>query len=431
MHFDLPDISDAACLGELRCAEAAAIDDDAILEALRKPVWSTDISRADDRGTVFDTVHRGESVCLVVSDHTRKTAADRVLPVLLDGLCKNGCAEDQMSILFASGIHRKPTTTEVERILGREIADRFEGRIHFHDPDNDDELVSVGMTPRLHTVKLNKRAVDADRLILLGGVVYHYHAGFGGGRKSLVPGLASRGTIAHNHSLTLDPKDNRIRPNVTAGAMDGNTVADEMLAGARLCRPDFIINTVLLPDGGLAGVFAGDLECAHRAACEMAEKIYRCDIAPAADFVIASACGASNWIQSHKALYNSDRAVKQDDSPHPPRRIVLVAPCPEGLGDERFRHWVTRPEVNDIFMGLRKDPEILGQTALSTRMRGARAILVSEMPPTDAADIGMPVAADVGAAIETVIAGLREAGVEKPTYYVMPEARYTVPFVGN
>lgn len=405
-------------LGTLTCPRGfRALSDEEIREALGRPIWT-----GSKTGSVFDCVNPSESICLVVSDHTRKTCAHRVLRLLVEGLFSKGCSADDMRILVASGIHRHPKPDEVVRILGAEMAGLFTGRIVMHDPDDEAGLVQVGTTPRGHAVRLNRLAVEARRLILIGAASYHYHAGFGGGRKSLVPGLAARSTIAYNHSLTLDPREDRIHPMAGPGILDGNPVSDEMLAGARLREPDFIVNTVLTPEGELVGVFAGDLDLAHRAACRLVEQVFRVDLRELADFVVASAAGAANWVQSHKALYNASRAVRPDG------RIVLAALCPDGIGDERFRHWVRKADIRDIYRGLRETPEVLGQTALSTRQRGARTILVTGLSAADAADLGIETAPDLATAVGRTLERLRGEGRETPTYYLMPQALNVAPF---
>jgi hypothetical protein len=98
------------------------------------------------------------------------------------------------------------------------------------------------------------------------------------------------------------------------------------------------------------------------------------------------------------------------------------------LGNEQFRHWVTRPTLAGIYAGLRKNPEVLGQTALSTRLRGARAILVTGLNATDRTDLGIPTAPDIQAAADMLLADFRRAGIRRPTYYLMPEAGSLVPF---
>ncbi len=387
-----------------------------IRQSMLSPLWNDPHS-----GTLFDKVRPGESICLVVSDQTRKTAADRILPVLVSGFTEHGCSINDMFILVATGSHRHPTKEEILGIVGGEIAGLFEGRITPHDPDDAANLVYVGTTRRGNRILLNRRAVEADRLVTIGAATYHYHAGFGGGRKSIVPGLAARDTIAQNHSITLDPDADRILPTVEPGRLDGNPVPENMLEAAYMCRPDSIINTVLTPGGELAGVFCGEMDKAHRAACRLVEKIYGIDIEEPADMVIAST-SAPNWIQSHKALFNASRAVK------PGGRIVLVAPCPEGLGNERFRYWITRPDSATIFRELRHATEIYGQTALSTKERGSNTLLVTDLTDKDKCDLGIETAPDKNKAIEMSMELLAEQGIEEPTCYLMPEAHYTVPF---
>jgi nickel-dependent lactate racemase len=329
---------------------------------------------------------------------------------------------EQVSVVVATGIHRSPTSTEMHAILGEDAMTLLGERIFVHDARDEAGLVAVGTTAQGQCVSLNRRYVEADRRILLGTVTYHYHAGFGGGRKSIVPGLADYATIAYTHSRSLDPDADRMHPDVVPGTLKGNPVAEALSACAELCPPDIIVNTVLLSSGGLVGVVAGDMQAAHGAACQLARRVYRVDIASPADIVVASAGTAPNWIQSHKALFNAHRAVA------PGGWIVLDAPCPEGLGNERFRHWLTRPDLATLYRELRASPEVNGQTALSTRLRGERTVLVTGMAAQETAELGIRTAATMTRAIEQVLAEL--AGRDL-TYYVMPDARYPVPFVGE
>lgn len=406
------------CLGTLEPAgETRTPADGDILAAMENATW-------EDGGvsSVFDRVPRRGRVCVVVSDHTRRTAADRVLAVLAREAVRRGVSTAGWELLVSSGIHRRPSADELKTIVG-EAAGLFGGGIHFHDADGVAGLVDVGAMPDGHTVRLNRRAVDAECLVLTGAAAYHYHAGFSGGRKSLVPGLAARETVAYNHSMTLDPGEDRIHPGVGPGLLEGNPVHESMLGAARLHPPSFIVNTVLSPSGELAGVYCGGMESAHVAACRHAARMERVDIGRGADLVVASAGTARDWIQSHKALFNAHRAMR------PGGRIVLLAPCPEGVGNERFRHWVRKSGIQEIFRELRRQPEILGQTALSTKMRGTSAVLVTEMPEKDACDLGIRTAPDVDSAVDVAMTELRAEGCLKPTCYLMPHARHVVPFV--
>lgn len=413
-----PVVANADCIGVLeprfKCEPLGAA---AVRAALEE-------ARFDDGSIrpVASAIRPGEKVCIVVSDHTRKTASDLVLPVLLDCLKARGCSPQDFFILIASGIHRHPAGAEIQRILGQEVAAAFAGRIHLHDPDDSSCLAPVGRMQDGHEVVINRLAVEADRLVLTGAASFHYHAGFGGGRKAIVPGIASRATIAYNHSLAIDPVLNRLRPGVEIGRMEGNAVSESMLAGARLLPPAFIVNTVIAASGALAGVFAGGMEAAHNAACRMVEKIGRIDIARKADLVFASAGNASNWIQAHKALFNAHRAV------HEKGRVILDAACPEGLGNERFRHWVEMRSLDEMFAGLRRAHEVNGQTALSTRERAPRTILVTRMNDRDARALGIRRASGMDEAAAMALADLAREGISRPAYYTMPDAMSVVPF---
>jgi nickel-dependent lactate racemase len=389
-----------------------------ILHALRNPVWP------DNNGpTLLDAVKPGASTGIVVSDQTRYTGMADILPILLDEWTRRGVREEDLFFLVATGTHRGPTPLELTEILGADVQRRFEGRIIIHNADDNANLVEVGQLSDGQRIRVNRRAMEADCLVLTGTVSYHYHAGFGGGRKAIVPGLASRDTIAYNHSKTLDPHADRMHPGVEIGRLDGNPVALSMIEAARLCKPDIIINTVLTPSDKLVGLFTGELDAAHRAACRALEQVSRVDITETADLVVASAGRAPNWIQSHKALFNASRAVK------PGGRIVLVAPCHEGLGNERFRHFLRIRDLAAIYRELRATAEVNGQTALSTRIRGERTILITKLAEADRADLGIETAATLDEAITTSLARLRADGITHPTCRRMPEAMHTVPFV--
>jgi nickel-dependent lactate racemase len=391
-----------------------------IRHALANPVWP-----GGKGASLLDIVQPGASTCIVVSDQTRYTGISEVLPFMLEDWTRHGVQEKDLFFLVATGIHRGPTDAELTVILGADVRRRFEGRIFIHNPDDDANLVEVGRIAGGQRIRVNRRAIEADCLVLTGTASYHYHAGFGGGRKAIVPGLASRDTIAYNHSRTLDPHADRLHPNVEIGRLVGNPVAESMIEGARLCNPDIIVNTVLTPSDKLVGLFTGELDAAHRAACRMVEQVSRVDFREPADLVIASAGRAPNWIQSHKALFNASRAIK------PGGRIVLIAPCPEGLGNERFRHFVRIRDFAAIYRELRATVEVNGQTALSTRLRGEKTILVTDLSETDRQDLGIETAPTPETAVKESLKRLTDADVAHPTCWFMPEAMHTVPFAAD
>ena len=358
-----------------------------------------------------------------MSDAFRRTRVEQILPALLSALSEAGVDERAIAFLFATGTHRGPTVDEQRRILGSAVFDRFRGRIWIHDPHDEANLVAVGVTSRGTAVTINKRAAESDRLIATGTVVFHYFGGFGGGRKSILPGISGVETIAHNHAMNLDPDTDRLNPDVRIGRMDGNPVAEDMLEGARLAQVDFVLNTVLNRQGEIAGIFAGELDEAHRAATAFARDLYAVTIHEQADLVIAASGATRNFVQTHKALYNAYQAVK------PTGRIVLAAPCDEGLGGDQFAKWLRLGTREAIIAELRRQSEINGQTALSTIEKAPLATLVTDLSAADVGLLGARRAPTLGEALDEARGDLARRGIPRPTIYVMPSAAYTVPFL--
>jgi nickel-dependent lactate racemase len=385
--------------------------------ALRHPIGM--------RHALLDEFRPEDSVVIVVSDASRKTGVERILPLLLQALKKQGLHENNLSFIVAVGVHRASTQEEQKQILGAEIHARFKDRIYNHDAFDQDNLVRTGVTQRGTEVFINRRACACDRLILTGTVIMHYFAGFGGGRKSLMPGIAGARTIAQNHVLNLHPTHPRLNPDVGIGILDGNPVAEDMLEAAQMRAPDFILNTVLGRNGNILGVFAGELDAAHRAACKFASGIYAAPIQEKADLVIASVAQASNFIQSHKALVNACAALK------PGGRVILLAPAPEGLGGKGFRRYLEMKRPEAVIEELRNNADINGQTALSTLQKAPQTILISVMAGEEAAWLGMDHARSLAEAVSRAKEYFRQCGITQPTCYVMPEAGITVPLLAQ
>ncbi|MFA7692790.1 MAG: nickel-dependent lactate racemase [Candidatus Hydrogenedentes bacterium] len=393
----------------------AALDDPAaaLRDALRRPLGMDH--------PALQSFRRGERVALVVPDASRKAQLSVLLPELLDQLADCGIREEDISFFFALGVHR-PTTREEQRlILGAEVYGRFHERCINHDARDDKALVFLGETRRGTAVYLNRSVMEREHVILLGSVVPHYFAGFGGGRKALVPGLAGAQTIAHNHALNLHPTEARLDPRVRIAALDGNPVAEDLLEAARMAPPDFIINTVLTGSGALGGLFVGELDEAHRAACRLSAETFCVPIEARADLVIASAGDAPDFVQSHKSLVNAFAAVK------PEGRVILLAPAPEGLGGRGYQEFLQMGHPDKVIEALRREADINGQTALSTLEKAPRALLVTQLCEEDVRKLGMTRCDDLEHALRCGREHFRKEGVSHPTGYWMPRAGTTVP----
>ena len=137
--------------------------------------------------------------------------------------------------------------------------------------------------------------------------------------------------------------------------------------------------------------------------------------------MIAASPSTKNFVQTHKALFNAYQAVK------PGGRIILLAPCPEGLGGDQFQKWLELKDRAAIIQGLRKQSEINGQTALSTREKAPITHIVTELTNSQVNLIGAAKAPDLDTAIKNATAELAESGIKDPSYIIIPDAAYTVP----
>ena len=215
--------------------------------------------------TLKDAVGPEDEVTIVVSDITRSWMhQDRVMPLLVEYLHDRiGVPYEKTVILIALGTHRKSTPEEMVKICSKEVCDKV--RVVDHDCDADD-LVYVGTTPLGTKVMMNPLVVGR-KVIVMGGTVHHMMAGFGGGRKNLLPGVAGRETIRQNHERALDPEKAMSDVRVGCCKLTGNPIHEDMVEAAHLVHADFGINLVVAASGTHSGIFCGEMDAAWEASC--------------------------------------------------------------------------------------------------------------------------------------------------------------------
>jgi lactate racemase len=304
-----------------RAAEAIVDESRAVADALENPIGTR---------AIRDIVHPGERVAIVVNDITRLTRTDLMLPPLLAALNAAGVPDGDIFIVFALGIHRRQTDDERKFIVGEEIHRRI--RCFDHIAADDSNLIEIGTTSFGNRVEINREVWDADRIVLTGEIIYHLIAGYSGGRKSLVPGVAGFRTTTFNHRMIFDP-------NCRSGKLDGNPAHEDLLEACRMADPDFILNVVLSPEGKLIRVVAGHYDLAHREGCRTVDAMMRVDVEQPYDLIVASAGGFPLDIdlrQAHKGLENACQALR------PGGAILFFAECPSGAGIGSFEEYVAR-----------------------------------------------------------------------------------------
>jgi len=321
-----------------------------------------------------------DSVLIVVSDATRATASAQVVNLLVRRLVQSGVSPAQMAVIFATGIHRPVSDKEKLELLSPFIVQRL--RILAHDAYDQTQLIALGNTESGMTVEVNSALREFSHVVVIGGITFHYFAGFTGGRKSVCPGLASAQTIEATHMLALDFETGGRRAGVRAGLLDGNPVHEACEGVARLVAPSWAINTIVDEQKRAVKMFCGDWRLAHRAACEYYLDQYSVNISKQHDIVIAS-CGGFphdiNLIQAHKALDMAALACKDGGT------IILLAECSDGLGRPDFLKWFEENDSRALAARLVNGYEVNGQTAwaLLTKAERFRVCLISELPRAD------------------------------------------------
>lgn len=332
----------------------------------------------------FDEIFSGnKTVAVVVPDITRKAGTKAILPQVLHRLEKLGIEKSGVTIIFATGIHQKQSEEQRRELVGDAILKEY--NCLDHDPHGQTVEIEV---PGGAPVKLNRLAADADSLLLIGCVKAHYLAGFGGGRKMILPGISSYKDCMEFHRLCLDSNGKGRHPKVGPVTVNGNPLNERATRAAKAAGVDFLISTVLNHEGKAAFINAGDLVKSHEEACRFAAAHSVVKIERRFDIVIASAGGYPgdiNFIQSHKSLDNGFRAVK------PGGAVILLAECSGGIGSDNFLRWFDHGSSEKIEKALRKNFAINGHTALAAREKSeACAIqLVSKIAPDDAKRMGM------------------------------------------
>jgi nickel-dependent lactate racemase len=362
------------------------------------------------------------SLVIVVSDKTRVTGADVVLPVILNAANEAGVPDPGITVLFACGTHSMHTDEERRAIVGEEVASRV--RLVDHDCRGDD-MVSIGTTTAGTPVRINRIAHEADRLVITGTAQFHYFAGFGGGRKSVLPGICAEETIIRNHAFTMSPDGGR-NPHCRPAKLDGNELNEDMMEAARMVSPDFLVNVVLNDRREIAGVFAGDWEKAHLQACEAVTANFMVKIGEHADVVVTAPGGYPkdvNYIQSHKAYDSAFYAVRKGGV------IILAAECRDGLGNEILGEYLAVPSIEEHEKRLNGRFQISGHTALAHRLKAqaVHTIMITDMDEGEVSLLGVERASDMADAFEKAAAHL---DTDRPLVHIMPEGYTTLPQLG-
>lgn len=335
-----------------------------------------------------------EKVVVIASDHTRPVPSKLIIPPMLAEI-REGNPRADITILIATGCHRGTTADELIAKFGEEIVKNE--KIYIHDCDERDMLVNIGTLPSGGECEINRLAAEADLLVSEGFIEPHFFAGFSGGRKSVLPGVAGRKTVLANHcSEFID------HPRARTGILEGNPIHADMLWAAKKAKLAYIVNVVLDAEKNVIYAVAGDPEAAHKQGTDFLFSLCGAK-AVDADIVITTNGGYpldQNMYQAVKGMTAAEATVRRGGV------IIMLAESGDGIGGDHFYHQLAdEPDISKTmrkFLSRGRDETVPDQWQTQILLRilaHASVIYVSEMPDDVVKEMHMIPAHSIGEAI--------------------------------
>ena len=408
INFELPDEQVAGVLvSHAHDYKAPKSEEELVADALANPIGSPKLSE----------LAKGKKTCVIISsDHTRPVPSHVIMPQLLAELRK-GNPDIDITILIATGMHRPTTQEELVAKYGKEIAENEKFSIHVSR--NDEDMVSIGTLPSGGECLINKLAANADLLVAEGFIEPHFFAGMSGGRKSVLPGIASKITVLANHCSEFIAS-----PNARTGILKGNPIHEDMLYAAKAANLAVICNVVIDADKKVIAAFAGDREEAHYAGVDFEMKLAGVKPIPA-DIVITTNGGYpldQNIYQSVKGMTAAEATCKEGGV------IIDVSSCSDGHGGEDFynnlKNATSLQKAMDEILARGRNETVFDQWEAQILMRMLlrfTIIMVTEAPKQMIEDMHMKYASSIEEALSMAKDVLAEKGVKEPKITVIPD----------
>ena len=369
---------------------------------------------APEGGTTLRELAKGkEKIVLIASDHTRPVPSRIIVPPMLQEI-REGNPNADVTILIATGCHRGTTKEELIAKFGEEIV--ANEKIVVHDCDDRENLVNIGTLPSGGECVINRLAVEADLLVAEGFIEPHFFAGFSGGRKSVLPGVAARETVLANHCSEFIAN-----PNSRTGILEGNPIHADMLWAAKQVNLRYIVNVVLNGEKQAIYAVAGDLEKAHKKGTDFLYGLCGVQAAPA-DIVISTNGGYpldQNIYQSVKGMTAAETAVREGGV------IIMLSASNDGTGGDHFYHQLADErdihKTMDLFLsrGRKETEPDQWQTQIFIRvLQRAQVIFVSQMDDETVKAMHMIPASNLDDAMEKA---KKLVGVADPSITAIPD----------
>ena len=336
-----------------------------------------------------------KKVVIIASDHTRPVPSKIIMPLMLQEI-RSGNPEAEITILIATGCHRETTLEELTDKFGKEIVENE--TIYIHNCDEAEKLINIGTLPSGGECEINSIAFHADLLVAEGFIEPHFFAGFSGGRKSVLPGIAGRTTVLANHCSEFINSEN-----ARTGVLDNNPIHKDMLWAAKTAKLQYIVNVVLNAEKEVIYAVAGDPEQAHKQGTAFLSTLCGAKAIPA-DVAISTNGGYpldQNVYQAVKGMTAAEATVKKDGV------IIMLASSDDGIGGDHFYHQLADEEDMDktmaVFLSRGRNETVPDQWQTQILLRvlmHARVIYISEMPDDLVEKMHMIPAHSIAEAIE-------------------------------
>jgi nickel-dependent lactate racemase len=389
-----------------------------ILDKLEHPMNSQSLSEL--LGTKWKKNQAGD-ILILIDDHTRPISSKYFLDAFSRVFLSQNIEDDRIKILVSTGLHRKPTHSELIRMIGEEHLHRFD--VLFHDANNDLELESVGKTPSGNEILLNTHYLNAGFRIVTGYVEPHFFSGFSGGRKGILPGIAGKQSILYNHSAK-----NIHSIHARFGVLDGNALHEDMTDATRLAKPDFCVNAILNRDHEITHVAAGNIFAVFNHLVQIQEQRCFVEIKQKYDMVICGNGGFPldlNLYQAVKSMVIGELACKNDGI------IISVNECRDGVGQESFNKLINSglsPETiyKNALSGLINVPDIWEIQVMARLLMHHSIYVVSSMNEAELGNTGLLYANTVEDAIDKGVTRLGKAPMDI-SILVLPDGPLVLP----
>ena len=406
-------IEDSQIIDVIEGHETKPLDDikGALYSSLDNPIESASLE---------SIASKASRIVIVVSDMTRFwMRQDIIVPLIVEYLIKRcGKSYSDLEIVIATGTHIGGTEEDLRTLVTSDIFDKV--KTVNHDCRADD-LVYLGTTGYGTEVRINKDAADADLVICLGAATYHVMAGFGGGRKSILPGISGLDTIKHNHAYSLAPDEFITNPAIGNGILEGNPLNEDMLEAAGMMKNLFMITLVTDTEFRLASIFSGHWKESWLAACDEVRKIYTVPIKEKADVVITS-CGGfpkdESLYQGTKAVDNVISALKDGGT------LILLLEGRNGGGSPDYFDWI-KPLVGGTFEKELRENFTVGGYIFFLNCEQAhrfRILMYSSISAETVAPMGIKAYSDLDKLMS-------DADLEGKSIYVIPTGSTVLPEV--